>query len=90
MADVFVSYARGDRNFARKLAAALESVGLTVWWDRDIPAGAAFDSAIERELDAARCVVVLWSATSTTSEWVRTKRRRPSSAASYSQYLSSR
>ena len=71
MADVFVSYARGDRNFARKLAAALESVGLTVWWDRDIPAGAASDSAIERELDAARCVVVLWSATSTTSEWVK-------------------
>jgi len=71
MADVFLSYAREDRSLARKLAAALESVGLSVWWDRDIPAGAAFDSAIERELDAAGCVVVLWSAVSTTSEWVK-------------------
>lgn len=71
MTDAFISYAREDREFARKLATALESVGWTVWWDRKIPAGAAYDHAIEHELEKAGCILVLWSAASTTSEWVK-------------------
>ncbi len=71
MSDVFLSYATGDREVARTLAAALQVEGWSVWWDRDIRVGQAYDQVIERELDSARCVVVLWSAASIASEWVK-------------------
>ena len=71
MADVFISYASEDRARAHALATQLEARGWSVWWDRKIVAGDAFDETIERELDGARCVVVLWSANSITSEWVK-------------------
>jgi hypothetical protein len=71
LSDIFISYARPDRERARELAGALESRGWSVWWDREIPPGRAFDDVIEEALDAARCVVVLWSQTSTASSWVR-------------------
>jgi hypothetical protein len=71
MADVFISYASEDRERARELASALEACGWSVWWDRKIIAGQTFDQAIERELGAAKSVVVLWSKDSISSEWVR-------------------
>jgi hypothetical protein len=42
-----------------------------VWWDRKIKAGQAFDEVIERELETAKHIVVLWSDASVTSEWVK-------------------
>jgi hypothetical protein len=71
MADVFISYSSQDRDRARTLANALVDLGLSVWWDREIVTGQAFDHVIERELEAARCVVVLWSQDSVASEWVK-------------------
>lgn len=71
MADIFISYAREDRERAEAVAALAERHGLTVWWDRRLKGGAAFHQEIERELVAARKVVVLWSAASITSVWVR-------------------
>jgi TIR domain-containing protein len=71
MADVFLSYAREDRDTALRLAQALEARGWSVWWDREIIAGEAFDQAIERELAGARAVIVLWSKRSIASEWVK-------------------
>jgi TIR domain len=71
MTDVFVSYASEDRERAGQLAQALGARGWSVWWDRKIIAGQAFDQAIERELETAHCVVVLWSAHSIDSEWVK-------------------
>jgi hypothetical protein len=68
---VFISYAREDRDRARVLAEALEARGWSVWWDRKIVAGQAFDHAIEQQLESAGSVVVLWSAHSVASEWVR-------------------
>jgi hypothetical protein len=71
MADVLISYASEDRERAGKLASVLSAHGWSVWWDRKIIAGQAFDSAIERELESAKSVVVLWSKHSIESEWVR-------------------
>lgn len=73
MSDIFFSYGREDRSRAELLARALQSEGWSVWWDKTIPAGQTFDEVIERNLDAARCVVVLWSKQSVASEWVRTE-----------------
>ena len=70
MADIFVSYATEDRERVRPLVERPESEGYSVWLDRRIGLGASFDREIERELDAACCVVVLWSRQSIESDWV--------------------
>jgi hypothetical protein len=73
MAEIFISYARADRERAEKLAQALGQHGFSVWWDREIPPGRTFDEVIEEALSDARCVVVLWSRESVKSEWVKTE-----------------
>ena len=70
MAQVFISHAHEDRAHAEALASWLEDEGWTVWWDTEILAGSAYRAAIEDELDAANCVVVLWSTDSARSHWV--------------------
>jgi formylglycine-generating enzyme required for sulfatase activity len=70
MSDIFISYARADRPRAEALAKALEAQGWSVWWDWIIPTGKKFRRVIEEEINKARCVVVLWSATSIESDWV--------------------
>jgi TIR domain-containing protein len=71
MPDIFLSYAREDEGRARMLAEALESRGWSVWWDRRIPHGQDFNAYIQQQLDAARCIVVLWSKASVASQFVR-------------------
>jgi hypothetical protein len=73
MNDIFISYDSADRAIAQKFADALETRGWSVWWDREIPLGKAFDQVIEEELNAARCVIVLWSNESVRSRWVKTE-----------------
>ena len=71
MAEIFISYARVDRERAQALAGALGREGWSVWWDRDIPPGRTFDDVIEEALATARCVIVLWTGDSIRSEWVK-------------------
>ena len=70
MADVFLSYAREDREKAEQLAKVLGACW-SVWWDRDIAPGDAWADVIERELAGARVVIVLWSKHSRTANYVR-------------------
>ncbi len=71
MADIVLSYARENRPQAESLSHALEDAGWSVWWDREILPGVSYEQVIEAELSAARCVVVLWSASARQSNWVR-------------------
>ena len=71
MPDVFVSYVREDHAIAEQISRGLEDAGLSVWWDRHLQGGAEFGPEIERQLDAAKTVVVLWSTASRESTWVR-------------------
>ncbi len=73
MSDIFISYARADKEKAELLANAFTRKGWSVWWDREIPPGKSFDETIENALSSARCVVVLWSKTSVSSRWVKTE-----------------
>lgn len=71
MADVFISYASADRPRAKEVADALAAQGFSVWWDRKIPTGEAFDEELERQVESARAIVVLWSPESVRSRWVK-------------------
>jgi hypothetical protein len=71
MADIFLSYARDDREKAESLARVLQEAGWSVWWDRSILPGTSYEQVIEQELSSASSVVVLWSAAASQSNWVR-------------------
>ncbi|GGW93306.1 TIR domain-containing protein [Alteromonas halophila] len=71
MADIFISYSRIDQPFIKRLSQALESQGFSVWWDRELLSGDNFADDIERELMAARAVIVGWSQSGSKSRWVR-------------------
>jgi glucokinase len=77
MADVFISYAREDQKYAEKLANILRGGDLSVWWDRGLSKGDSgltpgddFRKKIADELEASKCVVVLWSKQAVESDWV--------------------
>ncbi|MBR0673391.1 TIR domain-containing protein [Neoroseomonas soli] len=71
MADVFISYKSGRRATAECIARILTLHGYSVWFDPALVAGEEFSRPIERELRAARAVVVLWCRLSVESDWVR-------------------
>lgn len=68
---MFLSYAREDLARVQPLVAALEAAGLTVWYDQSLRAGADFGEETAAALDAAKKVLVVWSANSISSKWVR-------------------
>ena len=59
MSQIFISYSSKDRAKTQKLGRLLENKGWSIWWDKKIPAGRAFDLAISKALYEAQCVVVL-------------------------------
>jgi hypothetical protein len=71
VSDIFLSYAREDREIAERLAAAFVSRGWSVWWDQKLEIGVSFDGPTEQALAQAGCVVVLWSRASVASDWVK-------------------
>lgn len=71
MADVFVSYQKADRKLAERVVDALADAGYSVWWDDRLTPAESWDRLIEREIAAAKCVLVLWTERSVGSDWVR-------------------
>lgn len=69
--DVFVSYAREDADQALELEAAIARQGWKPWRDTRLGVARSFDQQIEKKLTDARCIIVLWSRHSVTSQWVR-------------------
>ena len=56
--EIFISYAREDRDDAEWVAGILTGRGWSVWMDSRLLGGQAWMPEIKRGLDAARCVVV--------------------------------
>jgi hypothetical protein len=71
MADVFVSYSRQDKARAAQFVELLEGYGWDVFWDQETRAGTIWPKVLEDELGLARCLLVLWTANSVASRWVR-------------------
>ena len=71
MSDIFISYAREDLERTRQLANVLGSLGWNVFIDRRIPAGKNWAEYIGKELDGAKCVIVIWSKASLGSRFVK-------------------
>ena len=70
-AKVFLSYQRRDFELAKRVSDSLRHSGFAVWWDQEITPREPWDKLIERELSAADFVLVLWTANSIESDWVR-------------------
>jgi TIR domain len=73
---LFLSYSRDDRARALPIIKALEAEGFSVWWDGLLEGGTAFARTTETALETADAVIVLWSARSVQSHWVRDEATR--------------
>src|SRR5471032_3598479 len=73
MSDIFISYARSTAHQAHAVAEALRALGYDVWRDDELPAHRAYAEVIEERLQAAKAVVVIWSAEAVKSDWVQSE-----------------
>lgn len=73
---LFVSYSRTDLERARPVIELLDQSGFEVWWDGRLEGGENYLQTTEAALENCACVVVLWSATSVASHWVRDEAQR--------------
>ncbi|HEY2483145.1 MAG TPA: TIR domain-containing protein, partial [Caulobacteraceae bacterium] len=76
MSDIFISYARSTAVQAQAIAEALRALGYGVWRDDELPAHRAYSEVIAERLEAAKAVVVVWSAEAVKSEWVQSEADR--------------
>lgn len=67
---IFISYKSEEFEYAERLHKMLESLGFSVWWDRSIQTGKAWNEEIDLQLANASCVIVLWSRRSAESKWI--------------------
>jgi hypothetical protein len=70
MADVFISYSKSRRALTHALARHLEAEGFSVWWDTELLPADNFRAEINRQLDLATAVIIVWTPESIKSEWV--------------------
>ena len=73
MSDIFISYARSTADQAQAITEALRGLGYGVWRDDELPAHRSYAEVIEERLQAAKAVVVIWSAEAVKSEWVQSE-----------------
>jgi len=70
MADVFISHASSTTALVHRVADALRALGLSVWWDDELPVHRPFSRIIRDQLQAAKAVLVVWSADAVDADWV--------------------
>lgn len=76
MADVFLSYARLERDKAEPIRDALIELGLDVFFDVDgLDGGDVFPDVLDREVKQAGAVVSLWSPLALTRPWIKIESR---------------
>ncbi len=69
---VFISHARSDEEYARRLARSIEEHSVRTWLDeRDLQAGESIGEAVGRELRQSEGVIFLIGPQSTPEQWQR-------------------
>lgn len=69
---VFVSYARADKDIARKVATALRDAGLLVWIDAwELAVGDSIGPRIDQAIASSDVLLVLLSKSAVASKWVQ-------------------
>lgn len=69
--DVFISYSSQDKEAAQAICHALEQDEIRCWMaPRDIPYGAQYGDVIDDAIKTCKVVVVLFSETAASSQWV--------------------
>lgn len=68
---VFLSFKTEQRDSAFRLRSALTRRGFTVWWQEEIQCGREWHGEVDAAVEAASCIVVLWSEAAMASPWVR-------------------
>jgi hypothetical protein len=71
MADIFLSYSKARREATAELARDLEEAGFSVWWDTGLLPTDDYRDEIDRHLDEAKAVIMIWTPESVHSRWVR-------------------
>lgn len=69
-AEVFLSYARDDRDYVRRLARRLAAAGLFPWYDKSLTPGGRWSVEIERNIARCAAFVVVVSPSAMASAWV--------------------
>lgn len=75
MSDVFISYAREDRQLAQALASDLAARGFAVWWDAALLGSDDYQDVILEALGKAKAAIVIWTKHSAKSRFVRDEAR---------------
>ena len=69
-AQIFLSYARGDHSYVRRLAGRLAAAGLSPWYDERLTPGRRWSAEIERNIARCAAFVVVVSPSAMASAWV--------------------
>lgn len=70
--EVFVSYDRQDRSIVQEIIKYLEENDIITWWDDKITATSSdYSNEISSAIVASQCFIVVWTANSVDSQWVR-------------------
>ncbi len=70
MPEVFISYSSKDRDVAAAIAKELTRHNIEVWWDTELLGGENYRNKIAQVIAKAPATIVIWSKSSTESEWV--------------------
>jgi hypothetical protein len=71
MGQIFLSYSSEDKSQIETFADNLRLNGYDVWWDQEIPIGKSYAEVLENKIRSADCVIVVWTARSVQSQWVK-------------------
>ena len=70
--DVFISYSSQDMEAAQAICHVLEQNEIRCWMaPRNIPPGADYGDVIDEAIRSCKVVIVLFSETAATSQWVK-------------------
>lgn len=74
MVDIFISYARTERERAEQIKSAIDDLGLTIFFDIDgLDGSDVFPDVLDREVKSAGCVLGIWSPHALSRPWVKTE-----------------